>query len=1453
VEALSAKVDKDRQRTEALLIEKNEEMIAKNADAIDRIQKDFNAHSALLREELSNDISGINKTISEHNVLIIQAAKSASDSKEQIQGELKSLEEDLWTKIKQENEENTIQNTKIGLLEKNQSESSSIINLLQENILKYQGDISILQALVARVNNIEEMRQKGELQAKEDIKLLIEGVRENMDKLENDINKTLDEANKKHAEDDNKTQVSISEIKDNLIVLNSEGVTFKETLGKYQELLENKLKEVDQSTNENTSEINIIKEILMTTSEKVDSVQSETKKDLDNLSAELPKTLDKSLDIFRTDIKEDMGILHADMKLYKNRIESLENLINKLEIDFGDNTKRQSDAFDELKNMSKDMHYALRNEYDGKLKEMSDLLDKYGKDSEINRNFIQSSQEIFNTLTMGNARQDERINSLESLSQVMDNKLGSLESADLFLQEAHRMLTDKTTLVETESKKLEGTVMTNLRNQREDLEMTLKKQITMLLKDIEDLNSGIARNDDAIDRLDNQSLENQNKISTLEDLVGKQNKESTESLQLAITNIENNYSKKIGDLELVVNQNREHVEENNQNIENNSGSINTILDEIELFKNRIESLDVSVEQHKNEVNTMCQDTSKQLSEKISHTKDSLDDTIKVIKEEIEDLKNADKDLIQKLENSSGALQINITSLREEMKENDSKIQTACASLDHRVNEHTVHIEDIFARISDLNTKHLSISEQLNETNLLVKNVEVLIKNQELKLDEQKAKDFAGFEDRFVSLEKINKTLHIELNTLQEGCENTLARLENLESSFDTQTKKTAEVTENLVSKVILNTTNITTHETHISEILETIRVFVEKNKLHAEKLHLLEMLSDRVDQLDETRAKDDIRWTTALESLSDHYAKELEKMRTEAQNMFVTINSSEFTSLLQSSSELKTVISELIEKNAIIFKSIEDLGLTDKDMNALLNKNCKSLEDNIAKNQASIEEILEALGDLNDENKYNKEKLISMEEAYHIQGEKAVYVESMMSKMDEMRQQSEAKSKEELSASLQNNTRAIDTLRIEIEARITNIFEQLTTELQTIRTSQEMLGTSMQEDQQKAIQNFGQEQESKIVAIMKIIENHKTLIEKTHTSVTKITERVIQNETVQNNSQETFILENTAKINQLQDMFERQIASLLSQNAEQQTMIVSNLEDINDSRQQLTSFTAGIMQDIKDIKDTHESEKELIVSRIQENTNTLEAFFNTLGTRVDKIETTQIQETSRLEQVERHFVERTRQDEQLLARVVGLERTTSEHQGLIHNLDKSVREKVEEFDMDLNDYKKSSKEELRSIRSEMRTDKENLWELIIEIYSAFRGSTLVLKSEGAVKHHQADVLGVYRMVDSYNDRPVYKQDQGENYIYYSATSNSWLVGTVVGHQYGWLRNPSENAGKRRWIPDLRSGWEYRPLVRGNQLGNGWCTDDGTLRIESLKDVEKVNELIRDIKNSTEVD
>lgn len=52
---------------------------------------------------------------------------------------------------------------------------------------------------------------------------------------------------------------------------------------------------------------------------------------------------------------------------------------------------------------------------------------------------------------------------------------------------------------------------------------------------------------------------------------------------------------------------------------------------------------------------------------------------------------------------------------------------------------------------------------------------------------------------------------------------------------------------------------------------------------------------------------------------------------------------------------------------------------------------------------------------------------------------------------------------------------------------------------------------------------------------------------------------------------------------------------------------------------------------------------------------------------------------------------------------------------------------------------------------------------------------------------------------------------------------------------------------------MSSGWEYRPLIRGEDSLASWHSDDGTLRIESLRDVEKVTEIIRDIKNAEEVD
>ena len=41
-----------------------------------------------------------------------------------------------------------------------------------------------------------------------------------------------------------------------------------------------------------------------------------------------------------------------------------------------------------------------------------------------------------------------------------------------------------------------------------------------------------------------------------------------------------------------------------------------------------------------------------------------------------------------------------------------------------------------------------------------------------------------------------------------------------------------------------------------------------------------------------------------------------------------------------------------------------------------------------------------------------------------------------------------------------------------------------------------------------------------------------------------------------------------------------------------------------------------------------------------------------------------------------------------------------------------------------------------------------------------------MRSQGTLSEQMPDLLGVLRLVDSHGDKPLYKQDAGENYVYF---------------------------------------------------------------------------------------
>jgi len=117
-------------------------------------------------------------------------------------------------------------------------------------------------------------------------------------------------------------------------------------------------------------------------------------------------------------------------------------------------------------------------------------------------------------------------------------------------------------------------------------------------------------------------------------------------------------------------------------------------------------------------------------------------------------------------------------------------------------------------------------------------------------------------------------------------------------------------------------------------------------------------------------------------------------------------------SLLDGSSKYITQqINNILQTNITFDSKIQELkGNTQKDMQGLEYK----------------------LDNLEDQNKYNIEKIISIEEAMQIHAEKLQYIQILdnrMKVMNDEKQKSDAKAKEDLDETASKNTQAIDGLK----------------------------------------------------------------------------------------------------------------------------------------------------------------------------------------------------------------------------------------------------------------------------------------------------------------------------------------------------------------------------------------------------------------------------------------
>eukprot|EP00092_Neocalanus_flemingeri_P000845 GFUD01000902.1.p1 GENE.GFUD01000902.1~~GFUD01000902.1.p1 ORF type:complete len:1362 (-),score=529.35 GFUD01000902.1:116-4201(-) len=832
-------------------------------------------------------------------------------------------------------------------------------------------------------------------------------------------------------------------------------------------------------------------------------------------------------------------------------------------------------------------------------------------------------------------------------------------------------------------------------------------------------------------------------------------------------------------------------------------------------------------------------------------KNEENSSLKSRQEEME--KNTETALkkIEKIETSNSEYNNKLDDVIKTVKVTTLDTDASINLLDEKVKQNI----DTISKIK-LSTGHLENSvskhvERNNETAVRMAQISLLTSNMKKEIDDSTRYTQDISNKRMDQIQNTSNKIDAELaeltqyvNDIKTERPRFCAKIENLEelAKVNINEIKQKETDVQSCKKDIFDIKNIVSKlQQHGDECKEKVKSMEDWNNLHVQKLQ------EKFENNNGAWEKDG-RQTTEARTKVDIKNDEVEKKLT---NIDIKLKSN-----IELMSKIKQELEdEFGNKYKILLKDIKEKEckfehemelLVEKEIRhhsfvETLDKELFKVKENIIiidKTDQNMSKILEQTNVLMMKNATQEEKLSEQEKIQNDVENKLLNLESAdvflqeanrmliekVSKMEENTKHSEDSIQQELKKEFNEKLRQNDLLIQKLTKEFRDMNENITESKQDQELLRDMfyrLDKQMAGLNGKVNEEIMEENSKRILELEKLINEEKNNVKRSENEVLHLKQMISKIE-----QQTNKLVESKQEILEF-EQFKMDIAAKLSDISKEK----DNFFLLDEKCNQLIGHIAKCETELNDVKRCIESDQEQLVKKVVNQRQSLDSFFKSIEDKFDNLEKTKNEEKRNREKLELKSCE---QDSKMV-----------EMKYLVDRI--AVLEKGKECQQtkDANDK-----------GSCMGFGKANLWKLIMEIYAAFRGYTLVVKSEGAVSEHQSDVLGVYRMVDTYNDRPVYKQEGGENYIYYSSASSSWLVGTVVGHQYGWLRNSSTAASSARWLPDLVGGWEYRPLVRSWECLEGqesWLSDDGTLRIEAIKDIEKINSLIQDMKNSAEVE
>merc|ERR1739842_77296 len=226
-----------------------------------------------------------------------------------------------------------------------------------------------------------------------------------------------------------------------------------------------------------------------------------------------------------------------------------------------------------------------------------------------------------------------------------------------------------------------------------------------------------------------------------------------------------------------------------------------------------------------------------------------------------------------------------------------------------------------------------------------------------------------------------------------------------------------------INDIVENTKNIDSEKERVDNIIEEIK---ELDDTITNITSDIERNNNQIDELqkdtsfDRTRMDESKHMIREIDSkLKDLDAASTDRFKKAEEN--IKTNDEQIQLLDGSTKYISEQINNLSQTNILIEAKIQELN---------------------GKSQEDMQDLESKLKNLEEGSKYNVEKIISIEEAMLIQSEKLQYIQiidNRMKAMDEEKQKSDAKAREDLDESTSKNSQAIEGLKNVYDDKFANI------------------------------------------------------------------------------------------------------------------------------------------------------------------------------------------------------------------------------------------------------------------------------------------------------------------------------------------------------------------------------------------------------------------------------